>query len=137
MVDLRDSSSPAPSIPSKNRRFKSMGVLRLIIVEIFTYSTVRSATIYNVKVGLVYRIVQILLLTYIVGYEFIHNKAYQTHDTVSSVITSKVKGQGFVPLNVTLQRGYGASGVDFYKKLFTLDSNIKYKILDTAGLIFL
>jgi hypothetical protein len=132
MVDLRESSSPGPSLP-KNSRFKSMGVLRLIIIEIFTYSTVRSATIYNVKVGLVYRMVQILLLTYIVGYEFIHNKAYQTHDTVSSVVTSKVKGQGFVPLNMTLDKGYGSSTVEYYQKLFTLNSSIKYKILDTAG----
>jgi hypothetical protein len=111
------------------------GVLRLLIVEVFTYSTVRSATIYNVKVGLVYRIVQVLLLTYIIGYEFINNRAYQTHDTVSSVVTSKVKGQGFVPINTTIEKEFHLHDVQYFREFFNLKPDVSYRILDTAGKI--
>ncbi len=38
-----------------------------IILDVFTYSTVRSATIQSYRVGIVYRLAQLVLLSYIIG----------------------------------------------------------------------
>jgi hypothetical protein len=69
---------------TNRKRMPIMNPLKFVIIEIFTYSTVRSASIYSIKVGLVYRAVQILILSYIIGYELIHNKAYQVSGIVSN-----------------------------------------------------
>lgn len=37
--------------------------------DFFSYSTVRSATIKSIKVGIVYRFAQLIILMYIIGYE--------------------------------------------------------------------
>jgi hypothetical protein len=101
--------------------------------DAFTYSTVRSATIKSHGVGIVYRLAQLSLLFYIVGWELIHNKGYQAFDTVSSVVTTKVKGQGFVPINTKRGKSLNKSDPLYYEKLFSLNPNVTYKILDTAG----
>ena len=41
------------------------------IYEAFTYSTARSATIKSYKVGIVYRVAQFVLLSYIIGYRIL------------------------------------------------------------------
>ncbi len=38
-----------------------------LLLNIFTYSTVRSATIQSYRVGIVYRTAQLVLLSYIIG----------------------------------------------------------------------
>lgn len=103
--------------------------------DVFTYSTARSATIKSLRVGIAYRIVQILLLTYIIGWELIHNKGYQTFETVSSAVTSKVKGQGFVPLNTMHNRSANQSDPNYYHDLFMLKQGVDYQIMDTADYI--
>lgn len=40
--------------------------IKTCLIDAFTYSTVRSATIRSLKVGAVYRIAQILILMYII-----------------------------------------------------------------------
>jgi hypothetical protein len=55
------------------------------IFEVLSYSTVRSATIKSYKVGIIYRLAQLLLLFYIVGWELILQKGYQATETVSYV----------------------------------------------------
>jgi hypothetical protein len=37
------------------------------VSEFFTYSTVRSATIKSVRVGIIYRVAQLAILFYIIG----------------------------------------------------------------------
>ena len=107
-----------------------------VLLSIFTYSTVRSATIQSLGVGIVYRSVQIIMLCYIIGFDIIKNRGYQQLDTVSSVITTKVKGQGFVPINAKLTKPNRTHINEYYKELFTLKTCHNYKILDTAGLFF-
>ncbi|CAF1057371.1 unnamed protein product [Brachionus calyciflorus] len=104
-------------------------------LNVFTYSTVRSATIKSLKVGIVYRIAQILLLFYIVGWELIHNKGYQKNERVSSVVTTKVKGQGFVPINRSINRKGNFADPDYFTDFFTLKKDINYKLLDTADYV--
>jgi len=99
----------------------------------FTYSTVRSASIQSTNVGIVYRIVQVILLAYIIGWELYRNKGYQSFDTVSSVVTTKVKGLGYVAINKTRDINLNPNDPDYYEKIFSLDPQVEYKIYDTAG----
>lgn len=109
--------------------------LHTYIFEMFTYSTVRSASIQSTYVGIVYRIVQLILLVYIVGWELYRNKGYQSFDTVSSVVTTKVKGLGYVAINQTHDRASNRSNPDYYPDLFALKPEVQYKIYDTADYI--
>jgi hypothetical protein len=70
------------------------------------------------------------------SWELIHNKGYQKFDTVSSTVTTKVKGQGFVPVHRQFESNVNKSDPNYYDRLFMLDPNITYKILDTAGISF-
>ena len=47
--------------------------IKSIIMNTFTYSTVRSATIKSTNIGIIYRTLQIALLVYIIGYRFEKN----------------------------------------------------------------
>jgi hypothetical protein len=55
---------------------------------------------------------------------------------ISSVVTTKVKGQGFVPVNRILDK-FSNNNVQEYKKMFEIRPDIRYKILDTAGSYFI
>ena len=116
-----------------NRVLSSSGKLRSCMFDMFTYSTVRSASIQSTYVGIVYRIVQLILLAYIIGWELYHNKGYQAFDTVSSVVTTKVKGLGYVAINQTRDTSLNKSAPDYYQKMFAVNEDIEYKIFDTAG----
>lgn len=48
------------------------------------------------------------------------------------MVTTKVKGQGFVPLNRILEK-FSSNNVNEYRKMFEIKPDIQYKILDTAG----
>lgn len=100
-----------------------------------SYSTERSATIQSLKVGIVYRLAQILLLSYIIGWELLHNKGYQVFDHVSSSATTKVKGQGFLPINSTKHFQMNRNDSNYYEKLFSFDPNVSYHMLDTADYV--
>ena len=52
---------------------------------------------------------------------------------MSSSVTTKVKGQGFVPVNHKKDLSLNQSDPLYFERLFTLDIDKKYKILDTAG----
>ncbi|XP_077149043.1 P2X purinoceptor 4 isoform X1 [Ranitomeya variabilis] len=59
---------------------------------IFDYNTPRIALIKSRKVGLLNRVIQLLILAYVIGWVFVWEKGYQEFDTVVSSVTSKVKG---------------------------------------------
>ncbi|XP_054890743.1 P2X purinoceptor 3a [Poeciliopsis prolifica] len=65
------------------------------ITSILTYETNKSVVVRSWPLGIVYRLVQLIIISYFVGYVFLYEKAYQVADTAfeSSVIT-KVKGFG-------------------------------------------
>ena len=52
---------------------------------------------------------------------------------MSSVVTTKVKGQGFVPVNGKINKTANKSYEKYYENLYSMDSNVVYRILDTAG----
>ncbi|CAF0928545.1 unnamed protein product [Brachionus calyciflorus] len=114
---------------------KNFNIFKSHMRGFMSYSTERSATIKSVKIGLVYRIAQILLLSYIVGWELMHNKGYQEFDTVSSVVTTKVKGQGFLANNLTIETNLKEKSNEYFENLFSLKSNVEYHMLDTADYV--
>ncbi|RNA03742.1 P2X purinoceptor 4, partial [Brachionus plicatilis] len=92
----------------------------------FSYTTVREAKIHNFLIAFIFRILQLLIFIYIIGWDIIKNKSYQATDSVSSTVTSKVKGLGYVK---------------YPDRLRTLDpeflhrSQFNYRIFDTADYI--
>uniref|UniRef100_A0A3Q1EP12 P2X purinoceptor n=1 Tax=Acanthochromis polyacanthus TaxID=80966 RepID=A0A3Q1EP12_9TELE len=66
------------------------------ITDFFTYETTKSVVVKSWSVGIINRIVQLLIITYFVGWVFIHEKAYQVTDTgIESSVMTKVKGFGY------------------------------------------
>ncbi|CAF0949069.1 unnamed protein product [Brachionus calyciflorus] len=109
--------------------------LKNSFLSFFVYSTVRSATIKSHRVGIAYRLAQIILLVYIIGWELILKKGYQAFDSVSSSVTTKVKGQGFVPINATINSSLNKNDPFYYEKLFEIDEKKDFRLLDTADYI--
>uniref|UniRef100_A0A665T1U6 P2X purinoceptor n=1 Tax=Echeneis naucrates TaxID=173247 RepID=A0A665T1U6_ECHNA len=65
------------------------------VTDFFTYETTKSVVVKSWSVGIINRIVQLLIITYFVGWVFIHEKAYQIVDTgIESSVITKVKGFG-------------------------------------------
>uniref|UniRef100_A0A8C7YIE1 P2X purinoceptor n=1 Tax=Oryzias sinensis TaxID=183150 RepID=A0A8C7YIE1_9TELE len=65
------------------------------VTGFFTYETTKSVVVKSWSVGIINRIVQLLIITYFVGWVFIHEKAYQVIDTgIESSVMTKVKGFG-------------------------------------------
>ncbi len=63
----------------------------------------------------------------------IYNKRYQTFESVSSVLTTKVKGMGLVPIKMKLKKcGPGCNSSRYFKSLTSLRNDTKYKILDST-----
>uniref|UniRef100_T1JIG8 Uncharacterized protein n=1 Tax=Strigamia maritima TaxID=126957 RepID=T1JIG8_STRMM len=56
------------------------------------YDTPKMVTIKSLTIGIINRIIQLLIVIYIVGYVIIYNKGYQEFSTLQSAVTSKVKG---------------------------------------------
>ncbi|XP_076842460.1 P2X purinoceptor 4a-like isoform X3 [Brachyhypopomus gauderio] len=63
-----------------------------IIQCFFDYSTVKVLVIRSMLVGTLYRLLQAVVIVYIIGYVCVWNKGYQDTDTVISLVTTKVKG---------------------------------------------
>lgn len=60
------------------------------------YETLKIVDIKNRKVGLLFRLIQAVILTYVIGYVIIYKKGYQEHDTVISTVSTKLKGSDYV-----------------------------------------
>eukprot|EP00066_Takifugu_rubripes_P008519 XP_003974770.1 PREDICTED: P2X purinoceptor 4 [Takifugu rubripes] len=59
------------------------------------YETAKTLVIPNLRVGCIFRFIQILILLYVVGYICVVRKSYQENDSVISTVTTKVKGFAF------------------------------------------
>jgi len=58
----------------------------------FEYDTPRIVHIRSKKVGLINRLLQLIILVYIIGFAIIYKKGYQDFENVQSAVTTKVKG---------------------------------------------
>ncbi|KAI8739252.1 P2X purinoceptor 4 [Biomphalaria glabrata] len=59
---------------------------------LFEYNTPRIVHIKSKKVGVTNRLLQLGIISYIIGFVLVYKKGYQDFDTVQSAVTTKVKG---------------------------------------------
>ncbi|TSK22553.1 P2X purinoceptor 3 [Bagarius yarrelli] len=65
------------------------------IKDFFTYETTKSVVVKSWTIGIINRVVQLLIISYFVGWVFLYEKAYQERDTaIESSVMTKVKGFG-------------------------------------------
>lgn len=82
-------------------RKKGLGIL-------LHYETVKIIDIKNKKVGALYRFIQLIIVTYVIGFVIVYKKGYQERDTAISTVTTKLKGTTYVDygeFNSTLFKG--------------------------------
>ncbi|XP_053135435.1 P2X purinoceptor 4 [Hemicordylus capensis] len=77
------------SRPSSSSSCRACGGLYSFLFE---YDTPRIVSIKSRKVGLMNRLVQLVILAYVIGWVFVWEKGYQETDSVVSSVTTKVKG---------------------------------------------
>ena len=82
----------------------------------FSYSTVKEAKTYNLKISIIYRTLQFAIIFYILGLDIYRNKSYQIKDNGISTIVTKVTGTGYTENSVSPQ-----------------NEDIKIKTFDTSG----
>ncbi|KAK9536160.1 hypothetical protein VZT92_005968 [Zoarces viviparus] len=61
----------------------------------YEYETPRQVLVRNRRVGVVCRLVQLLVLVYIIGWVFIYEKGYQSTDKAVGSVFTKMKGVGY------------------------------------------
>ncbi|XP_035222015.1 P2X purinoceptor 4-like [Stegodyphus dumicola] len=91
--------------------------VKLFFLNLFEYYTPKIVLIRNIKVGVLYRIVQLAIISYIIGYAIIWNKGYQEFSTIESSVTTKVKG---VVLTNFSQREFNPQiqNIDVYRRIW-------------------
>ncbi|RDD40737.1 P2X purinoceptor 4 [Trichoplax sp. H2] len=62
---------------------------------VLEYNTAKIVHIKSKKIGILYRLVQLIIVGYVIGYAIVYKKGYQIFDQVQSSVTSKVKGVAF------------------------------------------
>uniref|UniRef100_A0A1I8JAE7 ATP receptor n=1 Tax=Macrostomum lignano TaxID=282301 RepID=A0A1I8JAE7_9PLAT len=58
----------------------------------FEYETYKIVQINSIKVGIINRVIQLAIISYIIGWVIVYKKGYQEFDNAVSGVTSKVKG---------------------------------------------
>ncbi|XP_072475065.1 P2X purinoceptor 1 isoform X2 [Notamacropus eugenii] len=58
----------------------------------YEYDTPRMVLVRNKKVGVIFRLIQLVVLIYVVGWVFLFEKGYQTSDGLISSVSVKLKG---------------------------------------------
>ncbi|XP_013779732.1 P2X purinoceptor 4-like [Limulus polyphemus] len=73
----------------------SCDAFKSIISEFFEYDTTKIVHIKSKKAGILNRIVQLIIIAYIVCFAVIYKKGYQDFSTLESSVTTKVKGVAY------------------------------------------
>ncbi|CAL1272479.1 unnamed protein product [Larinioides sclopetarius] len=63
-----------------------------IAESLFSYETPKIVQIKSILVGVISRLIQLIIIAYIIGYAIIYQKGYQEFSDVESSVTTKVKG---------------------------------------------
>ncbi|KAL4640618.1 P2X purinoceptor 3-like [Arapaima gigas] len=101
------------------------------ITNFFTYETTKSVVVKSWTIGVINRVVQLLIITYFIGWVFLHEKAYQVRDTaIESSVMTKVKGFGVYNGRVMDVADYvtptqGASVFCIITKLITTENQVQ------------
>uniref|UniRef100_H2TBV2 Purinergic receptor P2X, ligand-gated ion channel, 3b n=1 Tax=Takifugu rubripes TaxID=31033 RepID=H2TBV2_TAKRU len=101
------------------------------ITDFFTYETTKSVVVKSWTIGIINRIVQLIIITYFIGWVFIYEKAYQIRDTaIESSVMTKVKGFGIYNDKVMDVADYvtptqGASVFCVITKMITTENQVQ------------
>uniref|UniRef100_A0A668ADK9 P2X purinoceptor n=1 Tax=Myripristis murdjan TaxID=586833 RepID=A0A668ADK9_9TELE len=101
------------------------------ITDFFTYETTKSVVVKSWTIGIINRVVQLLIITYFIGWVFLHEKAYQIRDTaIESSVMTKVKGFGIYNNRVMDVADYvtppqGGSMFCIITKLITTENQVQ------------
>ncbi|MBN3311765.1 P2RX3 protein, partial [Atractosteus spatula] len=101
------------------------------VKDFFTYETTKSVVVKSWTIGIINRVVQLLIITYFIGWVFLHEKAYQVRDTaIESSVMTKVKGFGVYNTKVMDVADYvtptqGASVFCIITKLITTENQMQ------------
>ncbi|GIY37258.1 p2X purinoceptor 4 [Caerostris darwini] len=68
---------------------------RTVAESLFSYETPKIVQIKSILVGVISRIIQLAIISYIIGYAIVYKKGYQEFSDVESSVTTKVKGIAF------------------------------------------
>ncbi|XP_077995539.1 P2X purinoceptor 4-like isoform X3 [Glandiceps talaboti] len=72
---------------------------QFVVDATLEYDTPKIVHIKSKKVGFINRIIQLAIITYIVGWVIVYKKGYQDFDDVVSTVTTKVKGVSYTNLS--------------------------------------
>ncbi|XP_007054214.1 P2X purinoceptor 1 isoform X1 [Chelonia mydas] len=90
----------------------------------FEYDTPRMVLVNNKKVGLVFRLIQLVVLGYIIGWVFLYEKGYQSQDGIISSVSVKLKG-----LTVTNVSGIGPHVWDVADYVFPSQGDSSFVVM--------
>ncbi|XP_027481351.1 P2X purinoceptor 1 isoform X1 [Zalophus californianus] len=90
----------------------------------FEYDTPRMVLVRNKKVGVVFRLIQLVVLVYVIGWVFVYEKGYQTSSGLISSVSVKLKG-----LAVTKLPGLGPQVWDVADYVFPAQGDSSFVIM--------
>ena len=62
------------------------------VAVFFEYDTPKIVHIKSKRIGIMSRLVQLVITSYVIGFVLVHKKGYQETDAVVSAVTTKMKG---------------------------------------------
>nr|XP_044601079.1 P2X purinoceptor 1 [Equus asinus] len=90
----------------------------------FEYDTPRMVLVRNKKVGVVFRLIQLVVLVYVIGWVFVYEKGYQTSSSLISSVSVKLKG-----LAVTQLPGLGPQVWDVADYVFPAQGDSSFVVM--------
>nr|XP_020031761.1 P2X purinoceptor 1 isoform X2 [Castor canadensis] len=90
----------------------------------FEYDTPRMVLVRNKKVGVIFRLIQLVVLIYVVGWVFVYEKGYQTSSGLISSVSVKLKG-----LAVTQLQGLGPQVWDVADYVFPAQGDSSFVVM--------
>lgn len=90
----------------------------------FEYDTPRMVLVRNKKVGIIFRLIQLAVLVYVVGWVFVYEKGYQTSSGLISSVSVKLKG-----LAVTQLPGLGPQVWDVADYVFPAQGDNSFVVM--------
>ncbi|GAB1296411.1 P2X purinoceptor 1 [Apodemus speciosus] len=90
----------------------------------FEYDTPRMVLVRNKKVGVIFRLIQLVVLVYVIGWVFVYEKGYQTSSGLISSVSVKLKG-----LAVTQLQGLGPQVWDVADYVFPAHGDSSFVVM--------
>uniref|UniRef100_A0A8C2W600 P2X purinoceptor n=1 Tax=Chinchilla lanigera TaxID=34839 RepID=A0A8C2W600_CHILA len=90
----------------------------------FEYDTPRMVLVRNKKVGVTFRLIQLVVLVYVIGWVFVYEKGYQTSSGLISSVSVKLKG-----LAVTQLQGLGPQVWDVADYVFPAQGDSSFVVM--------